>query len=62
VKDYILKLSLVKVLMKAGTLASTLCIGEYVVIPAHNRGAAPARFRLEGTRRPKCCLTTILSE
>lgn len=28
-------------------------IGEYVVNPAHRRGAAPARFRLEGTRRTK---------
>ena len=29
------------------------CIGEYVVIPAHKRGAIPARFRFEGTCRTK---------
>ena len=28
-------------------------MGEYVVMPAQRRGAAPARSRLEGTRRTK---------
>src|SRR5437867_8516330 len=27
------------------------CMGEYVVMPAQSKGAAPASFRFEGTRR-----------
>jgi len=36
-------------------------MGEYVVIPAHKRGAVPARFRLEGTRRTKCSLRGLVA-
>jgi hypothetical protein len=37
-------------------------MGEYVVIPAQRRGAAPARSRLDGTCRTKRSSTTTLSE
>jgi hypothetical protein len=36
--------------------------GEYVVIPAHSSGAAPAGSSVSGTRRTKCSSTTIRSE
>src|SRR5438309_9138472 len=36
--------------------------GEYVVIPAHNSGAVPARSRFGGTRKTKCSSTTTRSE
>src|ERR1035437_4868477 len=37
-------------------------IGEYVVIPAQSKGAAPAGSRFEGTRRTNLWSTTMRSE
>jgi hypothetical protein len=37
-------------------------MGEYVVMPAQSRGAAPARSRFEGTFKTNFSVTTMLSE